>query len=117
MMGHWALRGYGAWAVEEKSSGDFCGMVGLWFPEGWPEREITWSVIEAKQQRGIAAEAALRARAYAIETLGWNEVYSCISPENSASIRLVEKLGAKLERETHHPSKGQFLIYRHVHPT
>ena len=60
MMGHWVIRGYGAWAVEEKSSGDFCGVVGLWFPEGWPEREITWAIVEHKQGLGIAAEAAIR---------------------------------------------------------
>ena len=27
MMGHRVIRGYGAWAVEEKSTGDICGIV------------------------------------------------------------------------------------------
>ena len=113
MMGHWVLRGYGAWAVEEKSSGDFCGIVGLWFPEEWPEREITWSVIESKQGRGIAAEAAIRSKSYAMETLGWPAVYSCISSENTSSIRLAEKLGAKLERKIRDPTRGLIFVYKH----
>ncbi|MCL4161176.1 UNVERIFIED_CONTAM: hypothetical protein GTU68_057524, partial [Idotea baltica] len=60
MMGHWVIRGYGAWALEEKSTTDFCGIVGLWYPEGWPEREITWAIVESKQGKGFAAEAAVR---------------------------------------------------------
>lgn len=39
-LGHWALRGFGFRAVEEKATGAFCGHVGLWHPEGWPEPEV-----------------------------------------------------------------------------
>ncbi len=113
MMGHWIIRGYGAWAVEEKSTKEFCGIVGLYFPEDWPEREITWSTVAAKQGRGIAAEAAKRAKRYAFETLGWSQVHSCISAENLPSIKLAEKLGAKLEQAIERPTKGEILIYRH----
>lgn len=115
MMGHWVIRGYGAWAVEEKATGDFCGIVGLWNPEGWPEREITWAVVKDKQGRGIAAEAAKRAKSYAYETLGWDRVYSCISAQNIGSIRLAEKLGAKLDRKIMSQSRGEILIYCHSH--
>lgn len=114
MMGHWVIRGYGAWAVEEKSSGDFCGMVGLWNPEGWPEKEITWAIVEHKQGAGIAMEAAIRSRTYAYKTLGWDKVYSCISEKNEASINLAEKLGATLDRTLQHDTRGTILIYRHA---
>jgi RimJ/RimL family protein N-acetyltransferase len=40
--GHWVLRGYGPWALEAKDSGQFVGLCGLWFPEGFPEPEISW---------------------------------------------------------------------------
>jgi len=113
MMGHWVIRGYGAWAVEEKSTGDFCGIVGLWNPEGWPEREITWGVVEHKQGLGIAFEAANRSKTYAYETLGWDSVYSCISSDNQASIRLAEKIGAVLDRQIEHETRGTILVYRH----
>jgi len=113
MMGHWVIRGYGAWAVEERSTGDFCGIVGLWNPEGWPEREITWAIVENKQGLGIAAEAAIRSRTYAYDVLGWSNVYSCISAENRASICLAEKIGAVLDRQIEHDTRGKILIYRH----
>ncbi|MEM8980508.1 MAG: GNAT family N-acetyltransferase [Pseudomonadota bacterium] len=114
MMGHWVIRGFGAWAVEEKATGDFCGIIGLWQPESWPEREITWSIVTEKQGQGFAYEGALRARKYAYETLGWDGVHSCISDGNTASIGLAEKLNAQLERKETHPSRGTFLIYRHA---
>ncbi len=115
MMGHWVIRGYGAWAVEEKATGDFCGMVGLWYPEGWPEREITWAIIADKQGKGFAAEAALRSRAYAYDTLKWDNVFSCISAENTASIRLAKKLGATQHREVVSAARGTVLVFKHAH--
>ena len=39
-LGHWELRGYGLWAVEERSSQKFIGRIGLLNPEG---RAIVWS--------------------------------------------------------------------------
>lgn len=30
LAGHWVLRGFGCWAVEERDSGDLAGCVGLW---------------------------------------------------------------------------------------
>ncbi|MBG6155422.1 ribosomal-protein-alanine N-acetyltransferase [Labrenzia sp. EL_159] len=116
MMGHWIIRGYGAWAIEEKATGDFCGIVGLWYPEGWPEREISWSIVTEKQGQGFAYEAAIRARRYAREVLGWDAVHSCIVDGNNASIGLAKKLGAVLEREEQHPTRGKFLIFRHEDP-
>jgi RimJ/RimL family protein N-acetyltransferase len=114
MMGHWVIRGFGTWAVEEKVTGEFCGMIGLWHPEGWPEREITWSIVPEKQGKGFAYEGALRVREYAYNELGWDAVFSCISEGNAASIGLAEKLGAKLARKEEHPNRSTFLIYRHT---
>jgi RimJ/RimL family protein N-acetyltransferase len=41
-VGHWALRGYGLWAAEERCTGKFVGRIGLWKPEGWPGLEVGW---------------------------------------------------------------------------
>src|SRR2546422_785521 len=57
-IGHWYLRGYTLWAVEEKASGEFVGRVGPWKPEGWPDLEIGWAVDRSRWGRGYATEAA-----------------------------------------------------------
>ena len=111
--GHWLLRGYGVWALEEKATGAFVGQAGLWFPEGWPEREITWMVLAAHEGRGFASEAALRVRAHAFETLGWKRLVSCIQPENEPSVRLAKRIGAVYERAQSIPGRD-FHVYRHA---
>jgi RimJ/RimL family protein N-acetyltransferase len=35
-MGHWYYRGFGIWAVEDKSSGRVVGRIGFMDPFGWP---------------------------------------------------------------------------------
>src|SRR3954447_22840539 len=43
--GHWVLRGYGLWAVEERATGKFLGRIGCLQPEGFPAFEIHISAL------------------------------------------------------------------------
>jgi RimJ/RimL family protein N-acetyltransferase len=36
LLGHWQLRGYGMWALEERTTGAFVGRCVFHRPEGWP---------------------------------------------------------------------------------
>jgi RimJ/RimL family protein N-acetyltransferase len=110
--GHWLLRGYGTWALEDKTTGKLAGWSGLWAPEGMPGCDLGWTLLPAMRGRGLAREAALRARRFAYETLGWETIMSLIHPDNARSIRVAETLGARFERLT--PFRGADLaIYRH----
>jgi RimJ/RimL family protein N-acetyltransferase len=113
-IGHWQLRGFGLWGVEEKASGAYCGQVGLYYPDGWPEPEVGWMVLEDHEGKGYAYEAALRVRAYAYDTLGWTRLVSCIRPANARSIRLAERMGARFERADTIP--GGIPTHVYVHP-
>lgn len=115
-IGHWQIRGYGFWAVEEKATGAYCGQVGCWFPDGWAEKEIGWLIWAEHEGKGFAYEAALRARQYAYETLGWTEAVSCISEGNIRSIRLAERMGAVFERHHRRVGLPDQVIYRHPYP-
>jgi RimJ/RimL family protein N-acetyltransferase len=95
---HWTLRGYGLWALETKRNGAFVGWAGLWNPEGWPEPEVGWTLVPAARGQGLATEAALRARAYAYESLGWTTAISLIALPNQASVAVAERFGARMER-------------------
>lgn len=97
--GHWQLRGFGVWAVEERSSGMLVGRVGLHFPEGWPDRELAWTLARPYWGRGFAEEAARAALGYAFESLEWHRAISLIDPDNHRSIRLAERLGERFEGE------------------
>ncbi|MBY0335852.1 MAG: GNAT family N-acetyltransferase [Acetobacteraceae bacterium] len=110
--GHWLLRGYGIWAVEEAASGAFIGQAGLWFPEGWPEPEVHWTVFPAFQGRGFATEAARRVRDHARDDLGWTRLVSCIEPGNAASVAVALRLGAVRDGVAEVPPRI-FDVYRH----
>ena len=115
-IGHWELRGYGMWSVVEKASGLPVGHVGFWNPEGWAEPELGWIVYQDFEGKGIALEAAMAARNFAYQTMGWVTTTSVISPDNLRSIALAERMGATFERKWETPSGHQALIYRHPAP-
>lgn len=119
MAGHWVLRGYGMWALEEKSTGDFVGLSGPWNPEGWSEPEIGWSLMLGKTGKGYATEAARKARNFAYTTLGWQTAISLIAETNEASKRVATRMGATFEEIRTIPYQGATLtaeIYRHPGP-
>jgi RimJ/RimL family protein N-acetyltransferase len=100
MVGHWTLRGYGMWAVEERATGAFIGRIGFNDPEGWPAFEIGWTLGRPYWGKGYATEGARIALDYAFDKLDKSHVISLIHPENRGSIAVAEKLGEKLEGET-----------------
>ncbi|MEM9144836.1 MAG: GNAT family N-acetyltransferase [Pseudomonadota bacterium] len=114
--GHWMVRGYGPFALEEKASGAFVGLAGPWFPEGFPEPEITWMLCDGALGKGYATEAALRALRFGYEDLGWTTAVSSIVAENGPSLRVAERLGAVHEYDF---QMGDVLlgVHRHRGPT
>jgi RimJ/RimL family protein N-acetyltransferase len=97
LVGHWELRGYGHWVVEEKATGEFVGRIGFMNPEGWPAFEIGWTLAREFWGRGYASEGARRALAYAFDELDKAHVISLIDPRNTNSIKVAERLGEKEE--------------------
>jgi RimJ/RimL family protein N-acetyltransferase len=100
MLGHWQLRGYGLWAVEEKSSREMIGRIGCWYPEGWPDLEIGWLLRRAYWGKGFAIEAAKASLQYAFQRLERSHIISLIDSQNHRSIRVAERLGEKLEGQS-----------------
>ena len=113
LVGHWHLRGYGRWLVADRETDAALGIVGLYFPEDWPEPEIGWSVFDAAEGRGIAHEAAEASRAYAYDVLGWTTVASLIVPSNARSAALARRMGAVIDGQHLHPTYGPLDIWRH----
>lgn len=93
ILGHWQLRGYGLWAVEEKASGRFVGRVGLINPEGWPGLELAWALDRPFWGQGYATEAAIAAGNWAFRELACDKLISLIDPDNESSRRLAQGLG------------------------
>lgn len=101
---HWDVHGWGTFAVSEKGTGDLVGLGILaeptFLPEIMPVTEVGWRVKRDRWGRGYAPEAARAVIGFAFGELGLDRVVSCIHSENAASVRVAEKLGMTLERET-----------------
>lgn len=92
--GSWALTGVGFFSLIEKSSGQWLGRIGPWYPHGWPGTEVGWSLHADAMGRGYALEAAIASMDYAVDVLGWTDVVHTIDPENVASAKLAARLGS-----------------------
>jgi RimJ/RimL family protein N-acetyltransferase len=93
-IGHWVLRGYGLWAVEERATGRFIGRIGCLEPEGFPAFEIAYTLTRSAWGKGYAREGAAAALRYAREELQRTQIASIIRPDNLASSRVARSLGA-----------------------
>lgn len=109
MVGHWAFRGYGFFAMEDKATGAFVGRTGLWQPEGWPGLEIGWAVARERWGEGLATEAALAVRDYAFGAMNIPRLISLIRPDNKASVKVAEKIGERFDRRM--DIDGEALVY------
>jgi RimJ/RimL family protein N-acetyltransferase len=100
VLGHWQLRGFGLWAVEERATGLLAGRVGCWQPEGWPGREIGWTFRREFWGRGYATEAAQLVLADTFSHARDSRLISLIHPQNERSIAVALRLGMRREQET-----------------
>ena len=57
-IGHWGLRGFGMWAVEERCTGRFLGRIGWQEPEGFPAFEVAYTLAKPYWGKGYAREGA-----------------------------------------------------------
>jgi RimJ/RimL family protein N-acetyltransferase len=98
-LGHWALRGYGQWAIEERDSGRLIGRAGIINPADWPGPEVGYLLGRAWWGHGYATEAARAAMSWGFRELGFEELISLIDPANAASIAVATRLGETLRDE------------------
>ena len=97
LLGHWQLLGFGPWAVEERASGELVGRIGPYYPAGWPGLELIWTIRRQSWGQGYATEGAHAALACVFGQMRRDRVISLIRPQNTASIRVAEKLGQRLQ--------------------
>lgn len=117
-IGHWALMGYGFWAVEEKATGQFVGAVGYLdlkrniepATEGAPE--IGWVLAPAVHGKGYSSEAVAAAIAWGDARFGHARTVCIIHPENEASLRVAAKFGYREYARTTYKGDPVVLLER-----
>ena len=89
----WETDKIGFCAVVEKTSERLIGWCGLWRLKETGETEIGYAIAGEFQGKGLATEAAAAFLAYGFETLKLDKIAAVAVPENTASRRVMEKLG------------------------
>ena len=111
-------RGFGPYAVLERSRGDVIGYCGLFnFPDvnGQEEIELGYRMQRAAWGYGYASEAARAVRDFAFFTLNIQRLIAVIDPMNVASLRVAEKIGMHYEADAmlegyDHPDRVYVIV-------
>ena len=105
--------GYSFYIIERRSDGAGMGMGGMIRRDSLPGPDIGYAMLPAYWGQGYAYEAAAAVVQHARHVLGIPTLYGITSPQNQASINLLNKLGLRFERFSRLPPAGKETnIYR-----
>jgi len=97
-MAMYERHGFGLWQVARKSDGVAVGMCGLLQRDNLPDPDIGYAYLPGFWGQGYAIEAAQATLRHAAGKFGLRRVVAVVSPGNTGSIHVLEKLGMKFER-------------------
>jgi RimJ/RimL family protein N-acetyltransferase len=107
----WEHSGYGLFAVEVSATGELAGFAGLtvpyFLPELMPTVEIAWRLGRPFWGQGIATEAAAAALRFGLVTRDLDRIVAIFQVGNSASERVMIKLGMSFDRHTVDPGTSR----------
>ncbi|NOX93630.1 MAG: GNAT family N-acetyltransferase [Alphaproteobacteria bacterium] len=99
-LGHWQIRGFGFFSVEEKATGAWVGRVGPWMPEGWPGIECGWAFHSDYWGKGYAPEAAIASVRWTFAQFpDLGRIISVIEQNNTNSQAVAKKIGEEKSGE------------------
>jgi RimJ/RimL family protein N-acetyltransferase len=114
---HWRRHGFGWRSAIDKSSRALVGFVGINHvrPEAIEvdagEVEIGWRFASSTTGRGVATEGAIALRDEGFGRVGLQRLIGRCQPGNVASVRVMEKIGMRLERDARGRHGEQVRIY------
>jgi RimJ/RimL family protein N-acetyltransferase len=120
--GHWALLGFGYWAVQEKVSGRYIGELGFadfkramkLSLDGMPE--LGWALAPWAHGKGYATEALRAAVAWGDEQFQSLRTVCIIHRDNRRSFRVAEKLGYDIVLQTPRDGEPDAILVRQPPP-
>jgi [ribosomal protein S5]-alanine N-acetyltransferase len=83
----------GRWALHVKDSNEFIGWCGLKYRSEIDEIDLGYRLMQKAWGKGFATEAAQHTLTHGFNSLNLKEIKACAHIENTASIKVVEKIG------------------------
>jgi ribosomal-protein-alanine N-acetyltransferase len=106
---HWQKHRICLWKLLPKDSEALIGICGLQRLLAGPDVEIGWWLAPSHWGQGLAAEAAECVLAYGFEVSQLKRIVAIAHPANRDSLRVMERIGMRFERETVH--KGIRVVF------
>ncbi len=102
--------GFGFYLMILKSSGAKAGMCGLVKRESLDDIDIGFALLPQFEGNGYAFEASEGVMKFAKDNLNLKKLAAITVPYNTPSIKLLEKLGMKFEKEINLPGDPETLM-------
>jgi RimJ/RimL family protein N-acetyltransferase len=95
---HWGKHGFGIWAIIDNADRALIGRCGLNLIDETSEVEVDFVLAPNSWGKGYATESAKAALAYGFQKLKLENIIALAKPENTASRRVIEKIGMHFKR-------------------
>lgn len=112
---HWHLFGFGGLMIT-LTDGTLVGQVSVTKGVTFPEAELGWFLFAGFEGKGFGTEAATALRKWVYDFADLTTLVSYVSPENSASVHLAERMDAHRDHSAAVPegeTSAQTHVYRH----
>ena len=91
--------GHGIWGIREKGQSRLLGFAGYWEFHDPPVLEWLIGIHEDHWRKGFGQEAGQAMLNHGFQVLGFTTIHASTDCENTASVRLMERLGMDLCRQ------------------
>lgn len=105
----YSRHGFGLYLVVVKETGEAAGICGLVKRDGLDDVDIGFALLPQHWKKGYAVESARAVKDYASSVVGLSRLVAITSPDNRASIRVLEKIGLRFEKMVRLSVKGEEL--------
>jgi [ribosomal protein S5]-alanine N-acetyltransferase len=109
----WSTHGFGLDCVELRSTVQPIGMCGLLKRDILPDPDVGYAFLQEFWSRGYASEAVRAVLNDARQRLALRRVAAVVSNDNTASVRLLERMGFRFQRMFEfHEGEAEVRLYR-----
>jgi ribosomal-protein-alanine N-acetyltransferase len=95
----YATHGYGRFACVWKATGAVIGFSGVKYVPEFDDNELGYRFLPEYWGRGLATEAGQASIDFARSSVGLSRLIALVHPDNTASARVVTKLGFAVEKQ------------------
>lgn len=95
---HYRRHGYGMWAAVDRQTNKVIGRAGLQHTSEVDEVEVGYALLPEYWGKGLATEIAGALVAYGFQKLNFPQIVAMVRPQNTTSIRVLEKIGMRPDR-------------------